>query len=133
VFAQNAPTTKFNHIAIMLVVSKKQITELKVFAEANYKRILCQKKAAQHNSENEFTADEFNSRILKNFETAKYYGFKAKREIERFIDLAILHDELNKPVPLEDEVHRFLASRDKSGTQKLIFLSDFYSKKRTVK
>lgn len=117
----------------MLVVSNKQISELKVFAEANYKRLLCQKKAAQHNSDNELEESEFNAKVLRAYETAKYYGFKTKREIERFIDLTMLYNDLDRPLPLEEEVHRFLAQRSKTGIQKLVFISDYYSKKENTK
>jgi hypothetical protein len=111
----------------MFIVKNSQVAVLKVHAEARYKQLLCEKKAAQYNADNKIGNEDFTKRILTNYTTARYYGFATKRQVELFIDYTFKHEELNKPVPLGAELHRMLRSPKSMPTQKFQMLHQFFS------
>ncbi len=117
----------------MFIVKNRQVAVLKIHAEARYKQLVCEKKAAQYNADNKISNDDFTKRILTNYTAARYYGFVTKRQVELFIDYTFKHAELNKPVPLDTELHRMLRSPKSTPTQKFQMLHQFFSSKNKLK
>ena len=111
----------------MFIVKNSQVAVLKAHAEARYKKLLCEKKAARHNKDHKISSEDFTKRILTNYNTARYYGFTTKSQVEVFIDCTFKHEALNKPAPLVAELHRMLLSPEHTPTQKFKMIHQFFS------
>ena len=112
-----------------MLINNKQIEQIKVHAEENFITQLYVKKAKQFNAEQNIPGEQFRERIIMNYNTARKYGFKTKREVEIFIDYTFLYSHLNKQYPLSAEVHEILNEIDKSPADKLYAIKQLNIKK----
>lgn len=113
-----------------MIISNEQMEHFKLNAEANYKQRLIIKKSEQYNSSNKINKETFRNRIFINYETARYYGFNLKTEIEKFIDFTFLYEALNNKAPLQDNIHYELRVAGRASDLKFEMISSILKNKK---